>query len=399
MKMTMTQKAIKIATTKIIGSSPRGTRGVDTTTARSSSSMRGAIKGQQRWYDQRSSSSRKSSVSFKTRSASRRSPVVHATADDGYKVAVLGAAGGIGQSLSLLLKMNPMISDLALYDVGEIVKGVAVDLSHCNTASTVNGYCGNEELGQALKGCDLVIIPAGVPRKPGMTRDDLFSINAGIVRDLTQGVADHCPNAVVAIISNPVNSTVPIACEVMKKSGTFDKRKILGVTTLDIVRSDEFVSTLKGLDVNDVDVPVIGGHAGITILPLLSQTFPQTSFSKKETEDLTVRIQNAGTEVVEAKAGGGSATLSMAYAAARMGEAILRGLSGESDVYECSYVSSDIVPDMPYFATKCKFGKDGIEEVMPIGDITAYEQEWLDKLKPELKAQIDKGIAFVADAP
>merc|ERR1719321_1285232 len=121
----MTQKAIKIATTKIIGSSQRGTRGVDTTTtARSSSSMRGAIKGQQRWYTQRSSSSRKSSVSFKTRSASRRSPVVHATADDGYKVAVLGAAGGIGQSLSLLLKMNPMISDLALYDVGAIVKGV-----------------------------------------------------------------------------------------------------------------------------------------------------------------------------------------------------------------------------------------------------------------------------------
>ena len=85
--------------------------------------------------------------SFKTRSATSRSPVVHATADDGYKVAVLGrAAGGIG-ALSLLLKMNPMISDLALYDVGEIVKGVAVDLSHCNTASTVNGYCGNEELG------------------------------------------------------------------------------------------------------------------------------------------------------------------------------------------------------------------------------------------------------------
>ena len=300
--------------------------------------------------------SRKATKSFSRRSQTRRgaSVVVYASQDDGFKVAVLGAAGGIGQSLSLLLKMNPMISELALYDVGQIVKGVAVDLSHCNTASTVNGFCGNEELGQALKGCDLA--SSGVPRKPGMTRDDLFSINAGIVRDLTQGVADHCPNAVVAIISNPVNSTVPIACEVMKQNGKFDKRKILGVTTLDI-EIDEFVSTLKGLDVNDVDVPVIGGHAGITILPLLSQTFPQTSFSEEETEDLTIRIQNAGTEVVEAKAGGGSATLSMAYAAARMGEAILRGLSGESDVYECSYVSSDIVPDMPFFATKCSWAK------------------------------------------
>ena len=364
-------------------------------------SSRSSIKTQQHQQRKAISMSRKATKTLTRRSQTRRgaSVVVYASQDDGFKVAVLGAAGGIGQSLSLLLKMNPMISELALYDVGQIVKGVAVDLSHCNTASTVNGFCGNEELGEALKGCDLVIIPAGVPRKPGMTRDDLFSINAGIVRDLTQGVADHCPNAVVAIISNPVNSTVPIACEVMKQNGKFDKRKILGVTTLDIVRSDEFVSTLKGLDVNDVDVPVIGGHAGITILPLLSQTFPQTSFSEKETEDLTIRIQNAGTEVVEAKAGGGSATLSMAYAAARMGEAILRGLSGESDVYECSYVSSYIVPDMPFFATKCKLGKEGVEEVSPIGDITAYEQGWLDKLKPELKAQIDKGISFIVNAP
>jgi len=370
-------------------------------TRKSIVSSRSSIKQQQHQQRKAISMSRNTKTTLTRRSQTRRgaSVVVYASQDDGFKVAVLGAAGGIGQSLSLLLKMNPMISDLALYDVGQIVKGVAVDLSHCNTASTVNGFCGNEELGEALKECDLVIIPAGVPRKPGMTRDDLFSINAGIVRDLTQGVADHCPNAVVAIISNPVNSTVPIACEVMKQNGKFDKRKILGVTTLDIVRSDEFVSTLKGLDVNDVDVPVIGGHAGITILPLLSQTFPQTSFSERETEDLTIRIQNAGTEVVEAKAGGGSATLSMAYAAARMGEAILRGLSGESDVYECSYVSSDIVPDMPFFATKCKLGKEGVEEVSPIGDITAYEQGWLDKLKPELKAQIDKGISFIVDAP
>lgn len=75
---------------------------------------------------------------------------------------------------------------------------------------------------------------------------------------------------------------------------------------------------LKGLDVNDVDVPVVGGHAGITILPLLSQAYPAVEFTAEEVEALTIRIQNAGTEVVEAKAGAGSATLSMAYAAARM---------------------------------------------------------------------------------
>ena len=84
----------------------------------------------------------------------------------------------------------------------------------------------------------------------------------------------------------------------------------------------------------------------------------------------------------------------MAYAAARMAEACLRGLSGESDVYECSYVASDVT-DLPYFATKVRLGPSGAEEVMPIGDITEYESEWLAKLKVELKGSIEKGINFV----
>ena len=77
--------------------------------------------------------------------------------------------------------------------------------------------------------------------------------------------------AILAIISNPVNSTVPITAEVMKAAGVYDKRKVLGVTTLDVVRANTFVAEAKGLPVQDVDVPVVGGHAGITILPLLSQ--------------------------------------------------------------------------------------------------------------------------------
>ena len=82
-----------------------------------------------------------------------------------------------------------------------------------------------------------MIIPAGVPRKPGMTRDDLFKINAGIVAGLTDAVATHCPKAMINMISNPVNSTVPIAAEVLKKRGAYDPKKLFGVTTLDVVRA------------------------------------------------------------------------------------------------------------------------------------------------------------------
>ena len=79
--------------------------------------------------------------------------------------------------------------------------GVAADISHCNTRATVSGHTGMEELGNALKGCKLVVIPAGVPRKPGMTRDDLFNVNASIVQGLAQGCAKHCPDACFLIVS------------------------------------------------------------------------------------------------------------------------------------------------------------------------------------------------------
>merc|ERR1712080_222832 len=85
------------------------------------------------------------------------------------KVAVMGASGGIGQPLSLLLKQSPMVSELSLYDIVHTV-GVGADLSHIETKAKVTGYAGNDNLEASLKGCDVVIIPAGVPRKPGMTR-------------------------------------------------------------------------------------------------------------------------------------------------------------------------------------------------------------------------------------
>ncbi|MDK7225902.1 malate dehydrogenase, partial [Proteus mirabilis] len=169
-----------------------------------------------------------------------------------------------------------------------------------------------------------------------MDRSDLFNVNAGIVRNLIEKVAQNCPKALIGIITNPVNTTVAIAAEVLKKAGVYDKKRLFGVTTLDIIRANTFVAELKGKDPQTTNVPVIGGHSGVTILPLLSQV-AGVSFTDEEVAALTKRIQNAGTEVVEAKAGGGSATLSMGQAAARFGLSLIRALNGEKDVIECTY--------------------------------------------------------------
>eukprot|EP00122_Pirum_gemmata_P015034 Pgem_evm1s14043 len=108
-----------------------------------------------------------------------------------YKVCVVGAAGGIGQPLSLLMKQNCNVSHLSLYDVAPAVAGVAADLSHICTPAVVRHVAGMgaEFTQDALKDADVVVIPAGVPRKPGMTRDDLFKINAGIIKGVAEGVA------------------------------------------------------------------------------------------------------------------------------------------------------------------------------------------------------------------
>merc|ERR1712219_22086 len=159
------------------------------------------------------------------------------SSSNNVSVAVMGAAGGIGQPLSMLLKLNPAVTKLALYDI-VATPGVAADLSHIETPGRVSGFVGADQLEASLVGAEIVLIPAGVPRKPGMTRDDLFNTNATIVAKLATACAKAAPNAVVGIIANPVNSTVPITCEVFKKHGVATD-KIYGVTTLDVVRANE----------------------------------------------------------------------------------------------------------------------------------------------------------------
>jgi len=308
------------------------------------------------------------------------------------KVAVLGAAGGIGQALSLLLKTQlPAGSELSLYDVAPVVPGVAVDLSHIPTDVKVAGY-GKDDLAAALTGCDIVLIPAGVPRKPGMDRSDLFNINAGIVKSLVEGIADTCPSACIGIITNPVNTTVAIAAETLKAKGVYNKNKLFGVTTLDVIRAETFVAELKDKDVAKIHVPVIGGHSGTTILPLLSQV-EGVEFSDDEIASLTTRIQNAGTEVVEAKAGGGSATLSMGQAAARFCLSLVKAMQGE-EVTEYTYVEVES-DDAVFFSHPVRLSKDGVAEILPYGELSAFEQKAKEDMLEGLRGDITLGVDFV----
>ncbi|RKF64078.1 Malate dehydrogenase, mitochondrial [Golovinomyces cichoracearum] len=319
-----------------------------------------------------------------------------ASAKDLSKVAILGAAGGIGQPLSLLLKLNPLVTDLALYDI-RLAPGVAADVGHINTKSTVTGYGPTPSgLSDALKGAEIVLIPAGVPRKPGMTRDDLFKTNASIVRDLAKAVAKSAPNAKILVISNPVNSTVPICAEVFKKAGVYNPKRLFGVTTLDVVRASRFVSQIKETDPVDEKINVIGGHSGHTIVPLFSQSSHPDLVHNAE---LLKRVQFGGDEVVKAKDGSGSATLSMAMAGARFADSLLKAASGQKGIVEPAFVDSPLFKEqgVEFFASGVELGPEGIEKIHKIGKIAPEEEKLLEVALTELKNNIAKGVSFVEE--
>lgn len=310
-------------------------------------------------------------------------------------------SGGIGQPLCMQLAMNDKISELCVYDLDLAPippKGVAADLGHLEFPAKVTPYVISvkdrpiDKLQECLTGCHLVLVPAGMPRKPGMNRSDLLGVNCNIAKGIVEACAKWCPNAILGLIVNPVNSVVPAMCELYKKKG-LDHTKIIGVTTLDCVRANKFVAAITGDPVGSISIPVIGGHAGTTILPLFSQDGAGKKVPADKVAGLDERVQNAGTEVVNAK--GSSATLSMAYAASRFAKAVLNGLSGQESV-ECAYVPSNIIEGMPYFSSKVTFGKTGVMKVHPIGPLNEHEKKRLEEMKKVLKGEVDDGIGWSA---
>eukprot|EP00929_Paragymnodinium_shiwhaense_P100402 TRINITY_DN626_c0_g1_i1.p2 TRINITY_DN626_c0_g1~~TRINITY_DN626_c0_g1_i1.p2 ORF type:complete len:416 (+),score=174.89 TRINITY_DN626_c0_g1_i1:82-1329(+) len=318
-----------------------------------------------------------------------------------FKVCVCGGAGGIGQPLSMFMAMDPNVKEVAIFDLSVAAvppAGVAADLGHLDRKVAVKGYVMEvgkqpiEHTEEALTGCSLVLIPAGMPRKPGQTRDDLFKINADIAKGLVEACGKYCPDAIVCLIVNPVNSIVPAMAELYKKKG-LDPLKILGVTTLDCVRASKFVADITGKNPRNINIPVVGGHAGKTILPLFSQDKTSKTIEKEKIADLDVKVQDAGTEVVSAKAGKGSATLSMGYAGARFGSSVLAGLAGRRRV-ECCYLESSVMEGLKYFTSKVAFGPKGVQKIFPVGELNEHETTRMEEVKTALSAEIESGLKY-----
>jgi malate dehydrogenase len=176
--------------------------------------------------------------------------------------------------------------------------------------------------------------------------------------------------------------------------------RLFGVTTLDVVRSSRFLGEIKNKDPKDIEVTVVGGHSGVTIVPLLSQTSIGKDVKGEEYKALVKRIQFGGDEVVQAKAGTGSATLSMGFgtspqssehepnwrlAGARFANSLIRALNGESGVVEPTFVKSPLYEKegVEWFASNVELGTEGVKNIHPVGSMSAEEEELLKACLPE----------------
>ncbi len=172
---------------------------------------------------------------------------------------------------------------------------------------------------------------------------------------------------------------MPICAEIYKSRGVYNPKRLFGVTTLDVVRASRFVSEIKGTDPADEQLTVVGGHSGVTIVPLLSQS-NHPDIAGEKLDALINRIQFGGDEVVKAKDGAGSATLSMAMAGARFAESLLKAAQGTKGVIEPTFVDSPLYKDRgcDFFASRVELGPNGVEKIHDIGKVSLYEEKLLE---------------------
>ncbi|NDF11384.1 MAG: malate dehydrogenase [Proteobacteria bacterium] len=296
------------------------------------------------------------------------------------KIALVGA-GQIGGTLALLAGLKEL-GDIVLFDVMEgTPQGKALDLAQ---TAPVEGYDaklkGTNDY-KDIEGADVVIVTAGVPRKPGMSRDDLLNINTGIVKTVGEGLKKYAPNAFVIVITNPLDAMVAV----MQKVTGFKPNKVVGMAgVLDSSRFRCFLAEEFNVSVEDVTAFVLGGH-GDTMVPLIRYStvagiplpdLVKMGWTTQETLDKIVqRTRDGGAEVV-ALLKTGSAFYAPAASAIQMAESYLRDKRRVLPV--AAHLTGQYGVKDLYVGVPCVIGKNGVEKVIEI-DLSKDEKAMFDK--------------------
>ncbi len=293
------------------------------------------------------------------------------------KITVVGA-GNVGATTAQRVAEKELARTVVMVDVVDgVPQGKGLDQWQSAPIegfdSRIIGTNGYEE----SAGSDVVIITAGIARKPGMSRDDLMNTNAGIVKAVSEQVAKTSPDAIIIVVSNPLD----VMCHVAKSVTGFPRERVLGMAgVLDTARYRAFLAEALDVSVRDIQAMVLGGH-GDTMVPLISYTtvsgIPITHFFKdRATLDAIVdRTRNGGAEIVKFLKTG-SAYYAPSAGAVQMAEAIVKD---QKRILPCAaWLQGEYGMKDLFLGVPCKLGRRGLEQVLEV-ELTADERAALEK--------------------
>ena len=297
------------------------------------------------------------------------------------KVALIGS-GQIGGTLAMLCGTRN-IGDVVLFDVVEgMPQGKALDLSHMAPVFGCDFHIQGTNNIDDIKDADVCVVTSGVPRKPGMSRDDLVKINADVIRSVAAGIKKNAPDSLVIVITNPLDAMVSL----MQKETGFNSKKVVGMAgVLDTARYQAFLAEELNVSVSSVYAFVLGGH-GDDMVPVRSYTTcggvpVENLISKERLDAIEKRVRGAGGEVV-ALLKTGSAFYSPAASAIQMVEAYLfdqKKVLAASVLCDGEYDIKGIYLGLPVI-----IGKNGVEKILQL-NLTADEKTQLNESAERVK--------------
>jgi malate dehydrogenase len=293
------------------------------------------------------------------------------------KIGLVGA-GQIGGNLALLAAQKEL-GDVVLFDIPAaegLAKGKALDMQQMSTIERFDSRLIGTSNYEDLRGSDVIIITAGIPRKPGMSREDLLEINLKIMKDVAENLKKVCPNAFMINIANPLDAMV----YALKKITGGTKQKIVGMSgILDTARLKSFIAMELGVSMKDVTTFVLGGH-GDDMVPITRLTtvggVPVTELIAKDKLDaIATRTRGGGAELVNLYKTG-SAYFAPAAAAIEMAEAYLH--DQKRVLPSCCWLEGEFGINGLYFGVPCVIGAGGVERVVSF-ELTAEEKAMIEK--------------------
>lgn len=307
------------------------------------------------------------------------------------KIALIGG-GQIGGVLAQLAALREL-GDVVMFDIVEgLPQGKMLDISEVGSVDRFDVNLKGTNSYADIAGADVVIVTAGLPRKPGMSRDDLIATNAKIMKSVAEGIKEFAPKSFVIVISNPLDAMVTLC----QKVTGFPHNRVIGQAgVLDSARFITFIAWELGVSVKDVNAMTLGGHGddmvplvryasvnGIPVMELLERKYKDAAKAKEVMEAMVKRTRGAGGEVV-ALLKTGSAFYSPASSAIAMAESILK--DQKRVLPTCAYLNGEFGVKGLYVGVPCVLGENGVEQILEF------------KLDAEEQAMMDKSVAAVTD--